>query len=223
MGPWNHNIHYHDIVLRAIPPNCRRALDVGCGQGLLARQLARHCQEVIAIDSDRDTLLRARSARDPQPRIAFVEGDAMSHPFPDASFDLITVVAALHHLPLQPALLRFRNLLRSGGVLAVVGLYRAHSIQDYAWAAAALPASWIFRCLHRRAEVEAPLQEPKETLHEIRAACDAILPGGTFRRRPLFRYSFVWPKPSSADRSPDPASLTASSPSARPAPSSAAG
>src|ERR1035438_1423379 len=36
-GPWNHNIHYHDVVLRSVPPRCRRALDVGCGQGLLAR------------------------------------------------------------------------------------------------------------------------------------------------------------------------------------------
>jgi hypothetical protein len=52
--------------------------------------------------------------------------------------------------------------------------------------------SWLLRRLRPFTEVAAPLAEPKETLREIRAACDAVLPGGVFRRRLLFRYSFVW-------------------------------
>ncbi len=52
MPAWSHNIHYHHILLQAIPPNCRRALDVGCGRGLLARELAHHSPEVVAIDAD---------------------------------------------------------------------------------------------------------------------------------------------------------------------------
>jgi 2-polyprenyl-3-methyl-5-hydroxy-6-metoxy-1,4-benzoquinol methylase len=193
--PWNHNIHYHDIVLRSLPSPCLRALDVGCGEGLLARQLARHCAEVIALDADRDTIARCRSAADSAPRLAFIEGDVMNYAFPVASFDLITAVASLHHLPLRPALARFQKLLRPGGVLAVIGLYRARTIADYALAAAALPASYMFRSLRDAVEVATPLQEPKETLREIRAACDAVLPAGTFRRHLLFRYSFVWRKP----------------------------
>jgi len=39
-GPWNHNVQYHDVILRAVPRQCRRALDVGCGQGLLAQHLS---------------------------------------------------------------------------------------------------------------------------------------------------------------------------------------
>jgi len=34
---WNHNIHYHRRILGAIPENAQRALDVGCGEGMLAR------------------------------------------------------------------------------------------------------------------------------------------------------------------------------------------
>lgn len=195
MAGWNHNVHYHDIVLRAVPSNCRCALEVGCGQGLLARQLAGKCAEVIAIDADRQTLLRGRGASETETRITFVEGDVMTYPFGNDSFDLITAVAALHHLPLRPALARFRNLLRLGGVLAVVGLYRAHAIQDYAWAAAAAPASWVLHRIRGRSEVEAPLQEPRETLRQIRSACDTELPGAAFRRHLLFRYSLVWRKP----------------------------
>lgn len=195
MGEWNHNIHYHDILLRAVPSNWRRALDVGCGQGRLARQLAVHCAEIIAIDADRQTLMRARGASGTETRITFVEGDVMTYPFGDESFDMITAVATLHHLPLRLALARFRNLLKSGGVLAVVGLYRLHTIQDYACAAAGKPTSWLLHRFRQPTEVEAPLQEPRETLREIRAACDAVLPGGLFRRHLLFRYSLVWRKP----------------------------
>ena len=192
---WNHNIHYHGIVMNSVPSNCRCSLEVGCGQGLLAQKLAGRCEEVIAIDVDPGCLSQAKAANSSKARITFVEGDVMTHPFSRGAFDLITAVATLHHLPLRPALSRFRDLLRSGGVLAVVGLYRAHALEDYALAAAALPMSWMFRCLHRHADVGAPLQDPRETLREIRSACDALLPGAVFKRHLLFRYSLVWRKP----------------------------
>jgi hypothetical protein len=34
---WNHNIHYHPRILRAIPEGAKSALDVGCGEGTPAR------------------------------------------------------------------------------------------------------------------------------------------------------------------------------------------
>jgi SAM-dependent methyltransferase len=192
---WNHNIHYHDVVLRSVPPNCRRALDVGCGEGHLARQLASYCRQVIALDLDRAVLERARATTAENRRVAFVQGDAMAPPLRDESFDLISSVATLHHLPLRPALERLRDLLRSGGVLAIVGLYRMYGFPDYALAAAAVPASWIYRIVRHFAEVRAPIQEPKESLDEIRAACEELLPGAVFRRHLLFRYSLIWRKP----------------------------
>ena len=194
-GAWNHNIHYHDLVLRSVPPGCRRALDVGCGQGLLARQLAHRCQEVIAIDNDHDVLAQARARGGSEPRITFVESDVMTHELPDSSFDLIAAVAALHHLPLRPALARFRSLLRPGGVLAVIGLYRGETWVDLALAGAAFPASWMLRCLRGYADVGAPVQNPAETLREIRIVCNDLLPGAAIRRHLLFRYSLLWQKP----------------------------
>ena len=193
--PWNHNIHYHDEVLRSVPPGCGRALDVGCGEGLLTRRLAACCGHVTGIDVDSGVLARARGATAPELGIDFIEGDLLTHPFPDDSFDFITAVAALHHLPLRAALARFRRLLRPGGVLTVIGLFRVQSVEDYIRSAIAFPASWILRCLRTHAEVTAPVQDPRETLAEIRTACDAILPGAVLQRRLLFRYSLIWRKP----------------------------
>ena len=51
-GYWNHNIHYQPVILGAVPPRCGPALDVGCGDGMLAFRLAEHCTEVTGIDRD---------------------------------------------------------------------------------------------------------------------------------------------------------------------------
>jgi SAM-dependent methyltransferase len=187
--PWNHNIHYHDLVLRSVPADCRRALDVGCGEGLLASRLAVRCAEVVAIDPYFPGLPGL------PPNVRYLRGDVMTHAFPSASFDFIAAIATLHHLPLRPALELFRDLLRPGGVLAVIGLYRSHTLSDYAAAAVAFPSSFALRRIRGFAEVAAPIQDPRETLAEVRSAARDILPGATFQRRLLFRYSLLWRKP----------------------------
>ena len=189
---WSHNIHYHPLILRAVPRGCARVLDVGCGRGLLARKLAQHCDRVTAIDADPPTLALAASS---SPGVSFIEGDAMTYPFDAGSFDMISVVATLHHLPLSAALERFRYLLRPGGVLAVIGLYRMRSPADYALAAVAKPISWAIRRARPQAGIEAPICDPATTLRTIRDACDRLLPGAVLRRRLFFRYSLLWQKP----------------------------
>lgn len=60
---WNHNIHYHPVLLDALPPHPHRVLDVGCGDGILAADLVRRgIPEVVAIDVDAPVLRRARFA-----------------------------------------------------------------------------------------------------------------------------------------------------------------
>ena len=49
---WNPNVHYQPVILRAVPVNCAQALEVGCGDGMLACRLAGRCAEVTAIDRD---------------------------------------------------------------------------------------------------------------------------------------------------------------------------
>jgi 2-polyprenyl-3-methyl-5-hydroxy-6-metoxy-1,4-benzoquinol methylase len=192
---WNHNVHYHDLILHLVGHHGDRALDVGCGQGLLARLLAERFDEVVAIDPDRQSLADARALGEDQPRIEYVEGDVMSYAFDGESFDCITAVASLHHLPLEPALVRFRDLLKPGGFLVVIGLYRESGIADYVNAAIALPISRILRIVNGYSELGAPIAPPKETLREIREASGRLLPGSFLKRRLLFRYSLVWRSP----------------------------
>lgn len=92
---WNHSVHYHDTLLRSVPAGCHRVLDAGCGEGLLARKLATQCREVVAIDLDHTSLERARTLSTRDSRIVYIEGDVMTYPFPNESFDCITSIATL--------------------------------------------------------------------------------------------------------------------------------
>lgn len=55
----------------------------------------------------------------------------MTVDLPLGSFDFVWCLSALHHMPLQPALKRFRSLLAPGGALVVLGLYKVSSPFDY--------------------------------------------------------------------------------------------
>ncbi|MGH8834530.1 MAG: hypothetical protein ACRDWG_05980 [Actinomycetes bacterium] len=49
---WNHHIHHHSMILKGVPPGARTALDVGCGEGLLARDPRGLVPRVTGIDVD---------------------------------------------------------------------------------------------------------------------------------------------------------------------------
>ena len=69
---WNHNTRYHDVVLRLISPYCTRALDVGCGRGDLAQEMAQHCKEVVGIDAEPECLASARTASRQWSNLTFI-------------------------------------------------------------------------------------------------------------------------------------------------------
>lgn len=50
---WHANIHYHSLLVEAIPQGARRVLDVGCGDGILSAHLIRSgIPHVIGLDVD---------------------------------------------------------------------------------------------------------------------------------------------------------------------------
>ena len=196
---WNYNIQYHYLVLRSVPIGCQRALDVGCGTGLVTRRLIPYSETVIGIDLDPQALSLACAGRDvashpEEARVHYVEGDVLTAPFAAASFDFISAVAALHHLPMRPALMRFRDLLRPGGTIAVIGHYRSHTIIDHAYDAAVWPVGRLLRVARGCYRPTTRRQAPEETIAAIRKACCEILPGAVVKRLLLYRYFLIWRK-----------------------------
>ena len=60
---WNHNVHYQRVILDAVPDACGAAVDVGCGDGLLACKLAARCATGTGIDRDERIIEVARALR----------------------------------------------------------------------------------------------------------------------------------------------------------------
>lgn len=194
-GGWNHNTHYHGLLLAAVPTPCETALDVGCGQGEFARLLAARAAKVEALDKSADLIDRARLAAPEMGNIEFIAADFMEHPLGESTYDFISALATLHHLPFVEAIAKMRALLRPGGTLAVLGLHRPASLGDYLLSAVAAPTNLVFRGVRGCVEVAAPTRPPTMTLKEIGEAAADLLPGAVLRRHLLWRHSLIWTKP----------------------------
>jgi ubiquinone/menaquinone biosynthesis C-methylase UbiE len=99
-----------------------RVLDVGCGSGVLSRELARRVApdgSVVGSDLGEGMLVVARGYASAIP-ISYVQADAEQLPFADAEFSAVTCQQALQFFPDRlAALAEFRRVLAAGGRLAV--------------------------------------------------------------------------------------------------------
>lgn len=191
---WNHNIHYHRVILDVVPTTCERALDIGCGEGMLTRQLREVVPSVVGIDLDEPSIELA--GRQPAGGLDYVVGDVLTYPFEPASFDLIASVAALHHLDTADGLRRMDQLLRPGGTLAVVGLARSTTPPDRLLDLVGAISSRRHRLSKTYWEHSAPIVwPPPDSYGQTRDTARRLLPGVGYRRHVVWRYSLVWVKP----------------------------
>ena len=120
--------------------------------------------------------------------------DSLAASLAPESFDLVTSNTAIHHLPLEAALVRMRELLRPGGRLVVVGLGR-NAPWDYLLGGFGVVPHRV--AVRRRGLWHHPalVRDPAETWGEIRRVARRVLPGARFRRRLYWRYSLTWERP----------------------------
>lgn len=197
---WNHNIHYHHVVLGALPAGSRSALDVGCGDGWLCRQLRERVPHVVGVDCDSASIELARG-QDLDGAIDYRCEDFLTAALPAESFDLVTSIAALHHLDPAAALAKMAELLRPGGRLVVIGLARSRLPADLPRELAAVAAQLVHRFVRRQPMWQSPaptVWPPPHTYPQMRRLAEQALPAVRFRRHLLWRYSLVWTKPLAA-------------------------
>lgn len=197
--PWSHNDHFHRWILRRLPAARNRALDVGCGRGELLDLLAERFE--VAHGTDLDQQIRAAARARNVGRVHVTVGNEQLVDLA-GPYDVITMIAVLHHLDTGEALEQVRRLLAPGGRLLVVGLAPPVTLADnVADIASALTNPVIGMIKHpRRAEPGTagdpfPVRDPTVPYDELRAIATRILPGARLRRRLAFRYTLEWTKP----------------------------
>jgi len=98
------------VARRLLAEGATPVLDVGCGDG----ELARHLPDGAWVGVDRSEEMRARA---PEPTVA---GDATALPFAAGSFGSVALLYVLYHLAdPRRALEEARRVLRPGGLVAV--------------------------------------------------------------------------------------------------------
>ena len=90
-----------------------RVLDIGSGTGRFTIPLAEQAVSVTALDRSPAMLeVAKRKAEDKGLTIQFREGDMTALPFPDNSFDVVTCMLAMMHIPVEERLSVFKEVTR---------------------------------------------------------------------------------------------------------------
>jgi 2-polyprenyl-6-hydroxyphenyl methylase / 3-demethylubiquinone-9 3-methyltransferase len=144
----------HDInpvrlafIQEQVALNDKKVLDVGCGGGILAESLAKAQAHVTAIDMDPAALETARQhAQTEGLVIAYQQQTIESMALTDQTFDIITCMEMIEHVPDPEGIIRHcAALLKPQGYLFVSTLNR----HPKAYLMAILGAEYILRLLPR--------------------------------------------------------------------------
>lgn len=191
---WNHNSAYYPWVLERTR-GCQRVLDVGCGNGELALMLALDGHSVTGIDPSVECIEEAR-ARTNGKRVRFAcvsfEGFEAEEPF-----DAIVFVASIHHMGMEKAIAKAKELLAPGGVIAIVGLASPSSALDHAIEVLRVIPSWISSKMHHMRSSEdlgIPTSYVMPTMAQVREFASRLLPGAAIRHGLHWRYLLTWRK-----------------------------
>jgi len=106
---------YIDRFLDLVPGAGANTLEVGCGEGRVARSLVSHGHRVTGIDAS-PTLIRA--ARELDRESTYLVADAAELPFPDRSFELVVAYNSLMDIRRMP-----RAVQEAARVLTVAGRF----------------------------------------------------------------------------------------------------
>ena len=111
--------HWRRVTAAAAWPEGAHVLDVAAGPGNVAVELVRQgAEHVTALDLSYNML--HEGARQGHVGISWVNGDALALPFPDASFDAVTISFGLRNVPDPEAVLaEFARVTRPGGRVVV--------------------------------------------------------------------------------------------------------
>jgi SAM-dependent methyltransferase len=142
---------HRDQFLELLPEPGGRTLDLGCGEGRLARDLKRLGHDVIGLDASATMVAAAREA---DQSMEIRHGDAAALPFADGSFRLVVAFMSLQDIDdLEGAIAESARALEPGGRLCLAVVHPVNSAGLFAGEGADSPfvveGSYLERSYYR--------------------------------------------------------------------------
>jgi 2-polyprenyl-6-hydroxyphenyl methylase / 3-demethylubiquinone-9 3-methyltransferase len=118
-----------------------KVLDVGCGAGFLANDLARKGLSVTGVDLSPESV-KVAAAHDETNSVRYEVADAARLPYPDQSFDVVTAMDFLEHVEDPAAIIK-----EMGRVLKPGGLFFYHTFNRnfLCWLVVIKMVEWIVK------------------------------------------------------------------------------
>jgi 2-polyprenyl-3-methyl-5-hydroxy-6-metoxy-1,4-benzoquinol methylase len=182
-------------LIPEVPLRCQ-VLEIGCGTGAFARELAsKRGARITAIDLAPRMIDVARVRTNANLGIEYRVADFME--LSPRGFDVVIAINTLHHLPLAVAAERMAQSVVPGGLVLIADLFDARGLGELPYNG----LSWLLR--------QPRNQDPKLVaawdehwqhdehlpLRQIRATLRAALPGVSVRRHLGWRYTAMWRRP----------------------------
>lgn len=145
-----------DLILELVRPSAGlRILDVGCGDGVLAEELARYGAQVTGVDASEAMVAAARKRAERHgDRISFEVARAEALPFETGRFDVVVAITVLCFVENAGGALReMSRVLKPDGHLIIGELGRYSS-----WAAVRRIKGWLGSPVWRHARFRTPSQ-----------------------------------------------------------------
>jgi 2-polyprenyl-3-methyl-5-hydroxy-6-metoxy-1,4-benzoquinol methylase len=180
---------------RLVPlvPLRSRVLEIGCGTGALARELAtRRGARVTAIDLSPRMIDVARVRTPASLGVEYHVADFLS--LSPSGFDVVVATNTLHHLPLEETVTRMADAVGETGMLLVADLFAARGVTELPYNG----LSWLLRAPSSSSHELAAawdahgLHDRLQPLGSLRRRLRALLPGVQVRRHLGWRYTAVW-------------------------------
>ena len=190
-------------LIAQVPGNARHAIDVGCGDGVIARVLATRGIGVVGLDVSPRMIALARARTDPGLRIQYRHDDVMTADLPERTFDVVVSVAVAHHLPLDVIVPCLVRLVAPGGTLLLQDVMNRRGF-------AAVPTNVVAMFSRQLRRLTAPSRitsrvaaaylihgagEVHLDASEVATVYATLLPGAPVYRHLEWRYSVVWHAP----------------------------
>ena len=195
---WNHNAAYYPWIRRQLDrKGARSVLDVGCGEGSLARFLAAPGREVLGVDPSGEATARARKQTGEGEGVRFLQVSFEEFDAPLESVDAVVFAASLHHMDGETAVRKVKKLLKPGGQLLIVGLAAPSGPGDWTLEALRVIPAKLGTALHRARsseELGLAVDYALPKMAEVRAMIRRELPGAKLRSGLYYRWLLHWTK-----------------------------